>query len=323
MQLARAYHGETVTTLDDVATIRSVLDRGEALVWIDLLDPADPEYDEIQELFELHPLAIEDARKHGQRPKLEIYRTHSFVVAYGAAGDPADLPEVDCFVGPNWIVTVRERNRHGVAVDTEAIRARFERTRGECVESGYLLYTLLDEVVDGYFGMVDRIEDHLEQVEAEIWVGSDGHEMTVQRELLRLRRELIVLRRRVVPLRDVVLAILRREVAWIEDHNLIWFQDVLDHLLRIIDQIDNLRELLGNAVDAHLATAANRMNLIMKKMTSWGAILIVASIITGAYGMNFVRIPGADADHGFAVAVSSILVVTVALYVYFKRKDWL
>lgn len=323
MLQAWAYDGGTVDTFEDLDAVLSVLDRGDTLVWVDLLDPDDAEYDAIEKVFRLHPLAIEDARKHGQRPKLETYHTHSFLVAYGADDDPGDLPEIDCFIGPNWLVTVRERNRRGVAVDAEAIRQRFERTRGEGIVPAFLLYTLLDEVVDGYFDTVDRIEDHLEQLEAQIWLPSDAHEVTLQRELLRLRRELIAFRRRAVPLRDVVLAILRGEIEWIDNHNLIWFQDVLDHLLRIIDQVDNLRELLGNAVDAHLATAANRMNLIMKKMTSWGAILIVASIITGAYGMNFAKIPGANSEHGFAIAIGSILVVTVALYVYFKRKDWL
>lgn len=323
MLQARAYDGGTVATFEDIDSVLSVVDRGDTLVWVDLLDPDDAEYDAIEKAFRLHPLAIEDARKHGQRPKLEAYHTHSFLVAYGAGDDPGDLPEIDCFIGPNWLVTVRERNRRGVAVDADGIRQRFERTRGDGIATAFLLYTVLDEVVDGYFDTVDRIEDHLEQLEAQIWAPSDTHEINLQRELLRLRRELIAFRRRVVPLRDVVMAILRGEIEWIDDRNLLWYQDVLDHLLRIIDQVDGVRELLGNAVDAHLALAANRMNLIMKKMTSWGAILVVASIITGAYGMNFATIPGANFEHGFVIAVGSILVVTVALYVYFKRKGWL
>lgn len=320
---AWVYNGGSSVRTEDVAAIPGIIQDEKSLVWIDLLDPDDAEYDAIERIFHLHPLAVEDAKKHGQRPKLETYASHAFLVAYGAYHDPADLPEIDVFIGPTWIVTVRERNKRGATVDADAVRRRFERTRGEGSVPGYLVYTLLDEIVDGYFDTVDRIEDHLERLEAKIWVGSEADETGLQRELLHLRRELVLFRRRIVPLRDVVLAILRREIVWIDDHNLVWFQDVLDHLLRILDQVDALRELLGNAVDAHLAIVANRMNLIMKKMTSWGAILVVASIITGVYGMNFVEIPGASADNGFAVAVGAILVITTGLYLYFKKKDWL
>lgn len=145
----------------------------------------------------------------------------------------------------------------------------------------------------------------------------------VQGELLHLRKVLIALRRKVVPLRDVMLVILRREISVIEDETILYFQDVLDHLLRIVDEIDTQRELLGNVVDAHLALVANRTNSVMKKTSGWGAILIVATLIAGIYGMNFRHMPELTWRFGYLGALGVMLVVTGGLYVYFKRKGWL
>ena len=130
-------------------------------------------------------------------------------------------------------------------------------------------------------------------------------------------------RRRVVPLRDVVLSILRGEIEQIDQSVLVYFEDVLDHLLRVIDQIDLERELVGNVVDASLALGANRMNQVMKKMTSWGAILIVATLVAGIYGMNFTNMPELHWHYGYYAALGTMLAVTVGLYAYFKRKGWL
>jgi len=296
-------------------------------VWVDLLDPSDDDYDWIEREFSLHPLAMHDARRHGQRPKLEVYESHSFLVTYVSIEEGAsDLPEVDVFVGDDWLVTVRNRNAAGQAFDIDPVRERFRRThRGDDdVDSvGFLLYSLLDEIVLGYFDAVERTEDDLERFEGTIFLAAEHSERTVQQDLLRLRRELLQFRRRVVPMRDVVLSILRREVPWVDQRHLVYFQDVLNHLLRVVDQIDTQRELLGNAVDAHLATVANHMNVIMKKMTSWGAILICSTIVTGVYGMNFKNIPLPDNDWGYTISMGMMVGITLGGYVYFRRKDWL
>ncbi|MEX1218557.1 MAG: magnesium transporter CorA family protein, partial [Acidimicrobiales bacterium] len=146
---------------------------------------------------------------------------------------------------------------------------------------------------------------------------------SLQQDLLQLRRSLITFRRRVVPLRDVVLSLVRREVPWVEEAAILYFEDVFDHLLRVIDQIDTQRELMGNVVDASLALASNRMNEVMKKMTSWGAILIVATLVSGIYGMNFSDMPELNWRYGYFMALGIMLSLTTGLYVYFRRKKWL
>jgi magnesium transporter len=324
---ARTFTGKDEETIDDPDQISDAIKQPESLVWVDVQDPSDEDYDWIEQELSLHPLAMRDARKHGQRPKLDIYKTHSFLVTYSSLDDSAtDLPEVDLFVGPDWLVTVRNCNAKGKTFGVDKVLERFRRTHNDELdgdEVGFLLYSVLDEIVIGYFDSVDEIEDRLEELETVIFEAAERSERTLQQELLGLRRSLLEFRRRVVPLRDVVQSILREEVPWVDDHNLLYFQDVLSHLLRVADQIDTQRELIGNAVDAHLATVANKMNVIMKKMTSWGAILICATIVTGVYGMNFANIPLLDNDFGYPFSIALMAAITVFGYLWFRKKDWL
>jgi magnesium transporter len=292
------------------------------LVWIDSSGPDEGDLALISQAYPLHDLALEDVRRHGQRAKLEAYPDHAFLVAYARAAD-GDLSEVDFFIGPNWLVTVRESNAHGEKFDIDEVRERYRRVRRVDFHVGFLLYVLLDALVDGYFDAIEASEDGLEAVEEVLFEAGPPPDGSLQKDLLELRKDLVMFRRRVVPLRDVVLSILRRELEWIEDESIIYFQDVLDHLLRVIDQIDTQRELMGNVVDASLALGANRMNEVMKKMTSWGAILIVATLIAGVYGMNFKNMPELAWRYGYFGALATMLVTTGGLYLYFKRKSWL
>jgi magnesium transporter len=148
-------------------------------------------------------------------------------------------------------------------------------------------------------------------------------ETAVQQRLFEVRRRLLKFRRAIVPLRELVGALLRKEVDWIEDHDVVLLQDVYDHVLRAIDLLDSGRELMGNAVDAHLAIISNRMNSVMKKMTSWGAILLGSTLIAGIYGMNFKNMPELHWRYGYGFAIGLMLLITIVGYKYFKSKDWL
>jgi magnesium transporter len=181
---------------------------------------------------------------------------------------------------------------------------------------------LLDELVDGYFDRLDAIEDRIEQLEDSIFA-DDSTEPRMQEELFDLRRELLEFRHVVVPLRDVASALMRGEVAWINEHDAVLFQDVFDHVLRVQDQLDLLRELMGNAVDAHLAIISNRMNSVMKRMTSWGAILLASTLVVGFFGMNFADLPLANESWATELTAAAMVALTIAGYLYFKRKDWL
>jgi magnesium transporter len=288
------------------------------LLWVDVVNPSAHDLECLQQEFDLHPLATEDVRHRFQRPKLEKYPTHTFLVA-----NTAQLAEVDFFVGDNWVITVREQSDTGTWWDCEAARQRFERTRPERPSPGYLVYVLLDELVDGYFEATEDAEELLEALENRIFGDPAPSERTIQQELYDVRRHLLRFRRAVVPLREVLNMMLRREVTWIDDHTAVQLQDVYDHVLRVLDSIDAGRELMGNAVDAHLAIISNRTNAVMKRMTSWGAILLGATLVAGIYGMNFEHIPELEWQWGYAWALGVMVAITVVGYWYFSRKDWL
>ena len=243
----------------DLAEVADCVGDDSCVVWVDSTGPEEGDLDKAADMFELHELAVEDVSKHGQRAKLQHYPNHSFVVVYARAAD-GDLSEVDVFVGSNWVFTVRERNEHGELLDLGEVKHRLEQRRDLEVSAGSILYALLDSVVDDYFVAIEAAEDRLEVVEEELFSDGPPPDGTLQQSLLEIRRRLIMYRRRVVPLRDVVLSILRGEIEQIDQSVLVYFEDVLDHLLRVIDQIDLERELVGNVVDASLALGANRMN---------------------------------------------------------------
>jgi magnesium transporter len=310
----------------DPGEISDLIAEPDTVVWVDAVEPTDQDLDCFQREFSLHPLALEDVRKDFQRPKLEIYPTHAFLVAYANGGPDAGLPETDIFVGRNWLVTVRERNLEGAHFDIDAVHERVERTAagraGGC-SAGFLLYVVLDEIVDTYFGAIELIEDALEDLESQIFSGAPNTNSPIQQKMLEVRRQLLMFRRRVAPLREVIVGVLRGEIEWITDDTRLFYEDVLDHLLRVLDGIDTQRELLGNAVDAHLALVSNEVNDIMKKMTSWGAILLGSTLVAGIYGMNFDNMPELHWQFGYFSALGVMGVLTITLYVFFRRKHWL
>ena len=317
MIAVRAYGDHEVRELDSTAISHEVGD-GHRLLWVDVVEPSDEDLDCLQNQFGLHPLAMEDVRTHHQRPKLEHYPTHAFVVARSTT-----LQEVDLFVGRNWLISVRECEPGGKVWSVDGAKARFERTRSTDVTVGFLLYVLLDELVDGYFDATDRAEDALEELEERIFGEELSDERSVQQDLFDIRRRLLVFRRAVVPLREVLASLLRKEVEWLDDTTIVHLQDVYDHVLRAIDLLDGQRELMNNAVDAHLAIISNRMNSVMKTMTSWGAILLGSTLVAGIYGMNFVHMPELHWRFGYLYALGLMVVITVVGYRYFKNKDWL
>jgi magnesium transporter len=287
--------------------------------WIDVIDPTADEIAALTQKFNLDAMAVEDVTEAGQRPKLELYPNHAFLVAYSA-----NLAEVDMFVGDNWIITVRERNREGEVWEPTLAHARCERVGPHERTVGIVVHAILDEIVDGYFNTLDAVEDRIEELENDVFEPPRGvSETQIQQRLFGIRHDLVAFRRKVIPLREVLAALLRGEVKNVEAPVLLLLQDVYDHLLRAVDTIDSHRELMGNAVDAHLAIISNRMNEVMKLMTSWGAILLGSTLIAGIYGMNFVHMPELQWRYGYPFALGLMATITIAGYWYFRRRDWL
>jgi magnesium transporter len=303
----------------DPSSISDLRSKPHQLIWVDVVDETGEDLAVLAEEFDLHPMAIEDATKHGQRAKVERFAGHSFVVVYTGQGQ-----EVDLFVGDRWLVTIRGSSVDETRWDLARTRQRF-LTIGEAdPDVGMCVYVILDDIVDTWFDYLDATEDRLEEIEDRIF-NEDlrPDEREVQQQLFAIRRELLLSRRSLVPMRDVLSAIMRRDVAAITGEALVLMQDVYDHVLRAVDQLDVQHELMGNAVDAHLAIISNHLSEVNKAVASWGAILFGASLIAGIYGMNFEHMPELTWWLGYPLALGMMIILTLVLRWAFKRRGWL
>jgi magnesium transporter len=286
--------------------------------WIDVVDPTQAELDEIAQQFGLEPNTFDEAHRQSARPMLRRYPDHAYVVAFSAG-----LEEIDLYLGTDWLVTIRHHNGHPLEWDPTETVERFERRAGNRPTAALLLLTLLDVLIDDYFDLTDGIEDRMESVEDGIFSETARAERETQEQLFALRRELLQLRRVVMPLREVLGAISRQEVVGVEGEALMLARDLYDRMLRVVEVVDEQRELLGNAVDAHLAVMSNQMNLVMKQLTAWGSIVFGATLIAGIYGMNFEHMPELRWYYGYPLALGMMAVLSVVLYRVFRRRDWL
>jgi magnesium transporter len=218
---------------------------------------------------------------------------------------------------------VRHPGDDGGHLDVELVARRFElqRTEHDATEEGFLLWALFDLIVDRYFDVTDGFDERLDTLEESVF-GDDG-QGGVPRDVFAIRRDLMEFRRAAAPLRDVVNAMIRREVAFVSDPAIVHFHDVYDRVLRVVDLVESQRDLLTGLLEADLAVISNRLNNVMKKMTSWGAILIVATLIAGIYGMNFRHMPELQWQYGYAIALGMMAATTFILYRVFKKRDWL
>jgi magnesium transporter len=307
-----------------IAEISECVNDPGAVVWLDIctLDD-DAGLDDVEEEFGLHALAIEDAAHERQRPKLDHYGTHLFLSAYAIAIDPetADLEssELAMFVMPNALITVRkDRN-----FDMDEVVKRWDATPELVKEgAGFLLYGVLDYIVDGHFQAVQDLDERIESLQDDLFDDTRDRVREVQRKSFDLRRDLILLRRFVLPMREVVNGLMRRDIKVVNDTLMPYYQDVYDHVLRATEWTESLRDLVSTVLETNLTIQGNRMNLIMKQVTSWAAIIAVPTAVTGFYGQNL-PYPGFQNDYG--LATSSLIIVggSSALYWVFRRKDWL
>jgi magnesium transporter len=304
-----------------VARISDHLADG-ATVWLDLRDPDHEDLEVLQEEFGLHPVAIEDAVVDRERPKVDRYHTHLFLTAYGARLDPATgelaTSEIAAFILPQALITIRKDD----GLDMGKVVERWDASpdlAGAGV--GYLLHGLLDYIVDGHFEAVQSLDDAVEELEDDLFDDSPKN-LTVQRRSFELRKSLVVLRRVVLPMREVVNTVMRRDMRFVNEELMPYYQDVYDHVLRATEWTESLRDLVTTILETNLTIASNRMNVITKKVTSWAAIIAVPTFITGFYGMN-VPYPGFSDHVGFIVAAAIMVISGAALYLVFRRRDWL
>src|SRR3989454_9391284 len=297
--------------------------RGEHPCWLDISNPQSEEFTLVARELELHPLAVEDAQHGHQRPKIDQYDTHYFIVFYALESPSPDVVnyhEVSVFVAQNAIVTVHQ----GEFSARQIVEKRF--IEGRLQTTGLLLHALLDTMVDQYFAVVDQFGERIELLEQFITEesGPNLHRAHAPlNELFLVKRDLLHLRKTVAPERDVLQVLVRGDIRELrEAGRRAYFQDVYDHILRVTDEIDTFRELSSNVIDAYLAAASNRLNEVMKVLTSIATVLLVLTLFTGFFGMNFQALPFDNIDvflGGMALMIASAVLVTF----YFKRRGWL
>lgn len=294
--------------------------RPECFVWVALKDPDAAELSEMQEEFGLHELAVEDARHGHQRPKIEEFGNSLFAVLHNPTieKDEIVVGEVDIFVGPNYILSVR----NGVEQGFSAVRERCER-EPELLKhgSGFVFYALIDAVVDRYFPLLDALEVELEQIEERIFSGNTQRANI--EALYALKRKLMKLQYAVVPLLEGVSKLYGGRVPQICAGLSVYYRDVYDHLIRIQQSITSLREMVIVAISVNLSMITLHDNQTTKQLAAYAALIAVPTLIAGVYGMNFQHMPELKWAYGYPMSLALMFGIDFYLYRRFRKTGWL
>jgi magnesium transporter len=319
--------GRSVTRGVGAERIGEHLGSPERLLWVDVAAPTDDDWDRLTAEFGFHPLAVEDAKQRSERPKMDAYEGFLFLSVRAWTGDrsrTADLDdateEIDVFLGPNYLVTA-----HAAAVPLiEEMRRRWEE-HPERLDSSpsTLLHVLLDTIVDDFFPAMDAIDGSIDDIEMRAYAPEAGQDAADLAGALRLKKCLLLLRQVVAPMRDILNQLLRADNPLIPARERVYYQDVYDHTLRLVEQIDLHRDILGGVMDAVMAQTNNRLNQIMKTLTAVSTSLMTAGLIAGIYGMNFTHMPELTWLYGYPAALLLMIVVVGGLLAYFRRIKWL
>jgi magnesium transporter len=306
-----------------IEQISDHLEEEDATVWLDLRNPDQDDLAVLQEEFGLHPVAIEDALVAWERPKIDRYPTHLFLTAYSARLDRESgslaTSELSAFILPRALITIRKDD----GLDIGHVVERWDNNP-ELVKHGvgFLLYGLLDYIVDGHFEAVQELDDEIEGLEDDLFSPSSAKDIQVQKRSFELRKSLVVLRRVVLPMRELLNTMMRRDQHHVHEELFPYYQDVYDHVLRATEWTESLRDLITTILETNLTIQGNRLNTISKKVTGWAGIIAIPTLITGFYGMN-VPYPDFGTHAGFVVALVIMLGAAGLLYAVFRRNDWL
>lgn len=321
MQILVFRGSETIT--DPVESLDSLRGREGQTLWIDLSHPTVEMMMPIADAFRLHPLAVEDALKRRQRPKAEEYEGFLFITTHAArrrraAGHDVALDEIDVFFGAGFVITAHS----GAVPVLDEVRRRMTSAPPDLRGTeGYLLYAILDAVVDSYFPVLDALDGYVERLEDTLFV--EPRQRTMD-NLFAAKRALLYLRRAAAPQRDMMNLLLRHDSRLIGAPLRAYFRDIYDHLLRITEQIDTHRDLLAGALDIYLSIVSNRLNEVVKVLTVITAVFASLAVISGIYGMNFERAyPPFSWRYGFIAALGLMAASVLTMLAVFRRLRWL
>lgn len=309
---------ETQVSPDMISDIRS---DPAATLWLDLIGPSAEDLALLRSEFAFHPLALEDATRQHQRPKVDSYGDHYFVVFYRIDLDQQTqhllTTPIYLFIGMNYLVTV---HAEPISQIQETLRRWQSPSSPLGQDVGSLVYALLDAIVDDYFPVIDQIADRADELEERIF--EDFDESALQ-SIFQLKKDLLQLRRAVAPERDVLNIMLRRDIHVFDANDVTYLQDVYDHIVRTTDAIDTYRDLLSSALDSFLSMQSNRLNVTVKTLTVTSIILMSAALVAGIYGMNFDYMPELHWRYGYFFALGLMVAIAGGLIALFRRLKWL
>jgi magnesium transporter len=303
-----------------VEEISEAIKVQDQFVWVGLHEPDEKLLRTIQAEFGLHDLAVEDALRAHQRPKLDEYGNELFIVLRTAQlqDEHVVLGETHIFVGRNHVVSIR----HGSTLSYAEVRKRCEASP-HLLRKGpsFVLYALMDFIVDNYFPVADALEERLDVLEEEVF-GGQTDRGTIQR-IYELKRDLLALKRAISPVVDICNRLLRYDNSIIADDVRPYYRDVYDHVVRVNETVDTLRELVTGALEAKISLLSLAQNDVTKKLAGWAAILAVPTMIAGVYGMNFEFMPELHWQHGYFSVMAGMLCICGFLFWRFRRAGWL
>ncbi|HQY81553.1 MAG TPA: magnesium and cobalt transport protein CorA [Thermomonas sp.] len=305
-------------SLDAVSDVLAVDDG--SFVWVGLYEPEEGLLEKMQEEFGLHDLAIEDAQHAHQRPKLEAFGNSLFIAVHTAQRIDAHVRfgETHLFVGPRFLVTVR----HGASLTFSIVRDRLERDPAALAHGpSVAVHAVLDFIVDNYQPIVSDFEDELDMLEQDVF--AETYKRGTIRRLYDLRKELTRMRMAVAPMQDILSQLIRTPVVAIPDEVKPYFRDVLDHVARVGDSIDTLREMVSAAMNVNLSLVTVAQGEIVKKLAGWAGLLAAPTLVTSWYGMNFRHMPELHGRYSYAALIGGVALSCVLLYRYLRKIRWL
>lgn len=279
------------------------------------------EIEKLGEHYELHPLVMEDIVNTGQRPKVEEYEDYLFIVAkmlYYKNGN-IENEHISMIVGKNYLLTFQESDGDVFDPVRERLETGKGRIRGRSTD--YLMFALLDSIIDNYFLVIDDISDRIEEMEASLFINKPNDNVT--QEIQDLKQTILRIRRSVFPLREVVSRLEKMDTRLIENSTINYIRDLHDHIIQISEHIDIYREMIWGLMDLYMTTISNKMNEVMKVLTIMASIFIPLTFIAGIYGMNFEYMPELQWEYSYFVLWGVMIIIFFLMIYYFKRKKWL
>jgi len=294
-----------------------ILPHGDASLWFHFDSPAEDELRFLQENFKIHHLTIEDIVNQNQRPKIEPFEDYVYLAIHllrREAGRRIEPSELDLLIGRSWLISVYYGNLSEL-IDKAKLKENLLPALGRGPD--FLLYTMLDLVVDGYFPILDEAEEEIDALEDRLLLRARRGDMN---RLLSLKRSVMHARRSVAPQREILSQLARHDFPFVRPESLVYFRDVYDHLIRMAEEIDTLRDTLSSVLEIHLASTSNQLNATMKRLTAYGTIFVVITAIAGIYGMNFKFMPELEWRYGYFIVLGAMAVISLGLFVYFKKR---